>query len=182
MGLNKVLLIGYLGKDPEVTYTQSGIAVANFSLATSKSWKDKTTGEKQEKTEWHRIKAFNKQAETVGRYLQKGRQIYIEGEITYYQYEKDGVIKYGTDIIMNNFQFLGGGDSQQTPLQPDQNRVTPSPGFQQQQQQQGFVNQGNSQGFNHQQPKQQDRQRFNQQQPFNPNQPNNQINDDDIPF
>jgi single-strand DNA-binding protein len=105
--LNKVMLIGNLGRDPEVSYTPSGMAIAKFSIATTEFWTDKGTGERKEKTEWHRIVAFAKLAETCGRYLTKGKQIYVEGSLRTSSYEKDGITRYSTDIIANAMQFLG---------------------------------------------------------------------------
>jgi len=112
-GLNKVLLIGRLGKDPETRYTQAGTAVCNFSLATSEQWIDKSTGQKQEKTEWHNCVSFGKQAETLEKYLSKGSQVYIEGKLTTDQYEKDGQTHYSTKIKVVEFQFMGGKDQKQ---------------------------------------------------------------------
>ena len=112
-GLNKCFIIGNLGRDPEVTYTQSGTAVAKITVATSETWNDKQTGEKKEKTEWHRITFFGKHAETVGKYLSKGKQVYVEGKLQTTQYEKDGITRYSTDIIASEFKFLGGRDQQQ---------------------------------------------------------------------
>ena len=106
-GLNKVMLIGRLGRDPEIRYSQGGTAVVNFSIATSEQWTDKNTGERQEKTEWHRIVVFGKQAETCERYLSKGRQIYVEGRLQTRSWEKDGQTHYTTEIVVSNFQFLG---------------------------------------------------------------------------
>ncbi len=110
MNLNKVTLIGFVGRDPEIKYTQSGTAVAVFSLATTEKWKDKQ-GEKHEKTSWHNIRFFGSLAETIGRYVNKGRQLYIEGKIDYYEYEKDGVKKYGSQILGSTFLFLSSGDT-----------------------------------------------------------------------
>lgn len=107
--LNKALIIGRLGKDPEVRYTQGGQAVASFSVATDSKWTNKS-GEKQEKTEWHRIKAWGKLAELAGEYLAKGRQVYIEGRIETSEYtDKEGVKKYSTEIVANEIQFLDSG-------------------------------------------------------------------------
>ena len=107
--LNKALIIGRLGKDPEVRYTQGGQAVASFSVATDSKWTTKS-GEKQEKTEWHRIKAWGKLAELAGEYLAKGRQVYIEGRIETSEYtDKEGVKKYSTEIVANEIQFLDSG-------------------------------------------------------------------------
>jgi single-strand DNA-binding protein len=112
-GVNKVILVGRLGRDPEVSYTASGMAVAKFSLATSEERKDKTTGEKKERTEWHRITAFGKLGEICGEYLAKGRQVYVEGRLQTSSYEKDGVTRYSTDIIASEMQMLGGrGDGE----------------------------------------------------------------------
>ncbi len=110
-GVNKVILLGNLGNDPEVKYTQGGMAIATLSVATTYSRKDKD-GNFQEKTEWHRVKLFGKTAEVAGEYLKKGRQVYIEGRIEYGSYEKDGVKHYTTDIIGDDMQMLGGGDGQ----------------------------------------------------------------------
>ncbi len=110
-GINKVILVGNLGRDPEISYTQSGTAVAKFSIATSEQWKDKATGEKREQTEWHRIVAFGRLAEICGEYLSKGRQIYIEGRLQTSSWEKDGITRYSTDIIANQMQMLGSQGS-----------------------------------------------------------------------
>ncbi len=110
-GINKVILIGRLGRDPEVRYTPDGAAIANFSIATSEEWKDKATGEKKERTEWHRIVAFRKLGEICGEYLSKGRQVYIEGRLQTRSWEKDGVTRYSTEIVASDVQFLGGRDS-----------------------------------------------------------------------
>ncbi|MBU2521784.1 MAG: single-stranded DNA-binding protein [Proteobacteria bacterium] len=110
-GINKVILIGRLGRDPEVRYTPDGAAVANFSIATSEEWKDKATGEKKERTEWHRIVAFRKLGEICGEYLSKGKQVYVEGRLQTRSWEKDGVTRYTTEIVASDVQFLGGRDS-----------------------------------------------------------------------
>lgn len=112
-GLNKVMLIGRLGRDPEIRYSQQGLAIVNFSIATSEQWTDKNTGDRQEKTEWHRIVVFGKQAETCEKYLSKGSQIYIEGRLQTRNYEKDGQTHYTTEIVASNFQFLGGKQDNQ---------------------------------------------------------------------
>ncbi|MCD4722530.1 MAG: single-stranded DNA-binding protein [Desulfobacula sp.] len=106
--LNKVMLIGRLGRDPEIRYSQQGLAVVNFSIATSEYWTDKNTGDRQEKTEWHNIVVFGRQAETCEKYLSKGREVYIEGKLQTTSYEKDGQTHYPTKIVVTNFQFLGG--------------------------------------------------------------------------
>jgi single-strand DNA-binding protein len=108
-GINKVILVGNLGNDPEVRYSQAGMAMTSISIATSESWKDKTSGEQQERTEWHRVKFFGKLAEIAGEYLKKGRQVYIEGSLRTDKYtDKAGVEKYTTDIIASEMQMLGG--------------------------------------------------------------------------
>jgi single-strand DNA-binding protein len=109
MAVNKVILIGNLGRDPEVRYLPSGNPVANFSIATSESYTDRN-GTKQDRTDWHNIVVYGKQAELCGQYLKKGRQVYIEGRISYRNYEaKDGSGKrYVTEIVAQRVQFLGG--------------------------------------------------------------------------
>ncbi|HEX2595859.1 MAG TPA: single-stranded DNA-binding protein [Luteimonas sp.] len=107
-GINKVILVGNLGNDPETKYTQGGMAITTLSLATTSVRKDKD-GQQIEKTEWHRVKLFGKVGEIAGEYLKKGRQVYIEGRIEYGSYEKDGVKHYTTDIIGEDMQMLGGG-------------------------------------------------------------------------
>jgi single-strand DNA-binding protein len=108
-GVNKVILVGTLGKDPEVRYSQAGAAMTSISVATNESWKDKVTGEKQERTEWHRVKFFGRLAEIAGEYLKKGGQVYIEGSLRTEKYtDKQGVEKYSTDIIASEMQMLGG--------------------------------------------------------------------------
>ncbi|MBA2077330.1 MAG: single-stranded DNA-binding protein [Rhodanobacter sp. 68-29] len=108
-GVNKVILVGNLGNDPEVRYTTSGSAIATLSVATSESWTDKQSGERQERTEWHRVKMFGKLAEIAGEYLKKGRQVYIEGSLRTDKYtDKNGVEKYSTDIVASDMQMLGG--------------------------------------------------------------------------
>lgn len=110
-GINKVILVGNLGNDPEVKYTQGGMAITTLSLATTSVRKDRD-GNQQEKTEWHRVKLFGKVGEIAGEYLRKGRQVYIEGRIEYGSYEKDGVKHYTTDIIGEDMQMLGGNPSE----------------------------------------------------------------------
>lgn len=106
-GINKVILVGNLGRDPEIRYTQDGQAVVNFPLATSVEWRDKETGEKREKTEWHRIVAFRKLAEICGEYLAKGRQVYIEGRLQTRSWEQDGITRYMTEVVAGDMQMLG---------------------------------------------------------------------------
>lgn len=110
-GINKAILIGRLGREPEVKHTASGVAVANFSIATSEEWKDKETGEKQERAEWHRIVAWRRLGEICGEYLHKGSQIYIEGRLQTRSWEdRDGNKRYTTEIIANQMQMLDSGD------------------------------------------------------------------------
>jgi single-strand DNA-binding protein len=109
-GVNKVILVGNLGNDPEMKYTQGGMAICSISLATSSTRKDKD-GNQQERTEWHRVKLFGKLGEIAGEYLKKGRQVYIEGSIRYDKFTgQDGVEKYFTDIVADEMQMLGGGE------------------------------------------------------------------------
>lgn len=109
-GVNKAILVGRLGKDPEIKYTPSGTAVTNFTIATSENFKDKD-GQRQERTEWHRIVAFGKLAEICGEYLAKGKQVYIEGRIQTRSWDdKNGNKRYTTEIIANTMQMLGRAD------------------------------------------------------------------------
>ncbi|MBE2251372.1 MAG: single-stranded DNA-binding protein [Myxococcus sp.] len=108
-GVNKVILIGNLGKDPEVRFTPAGAAVANFNIATNESWTDKS-GQKQERTEWHRIVVWGKLAELCGEYLKKGRQCYVEGRLQTREWtDKEGKKNYTTEVVAQSVQFLGGG-------------------------------------------------------------------------
>lgn len=148
-GVNKVILVGTCGQDPETRFLPSGTAVTNLSLATSEQWTDKQTGQKVEKTEWHRVSLFGKVAEIAGEYLRKGSQVYIEGKLQTREWEKDGIKRYSTEIVVDmqgTMQLLGsrnnneGGDSvprqqrpQREPQQaargqaPDQQAPTPQP-------------------------------------------------------
>lgn len=108
-GVNKVILIGNLGRDPEVRYLPSGTAVANVGIATSDQWKDKQTGEQQERTEWHNVVFFNRLAEIVGEYLKKGSQVYVEGSLRTRKWQdKNGNDRYTTEIVASEMQMLGG--------------------------------------------------------------------------
>ena len=110
--VNKVIIVGNLGKDPEVRYLPSGSAICNIAVATSRQWKDKTSGEKQEETEWHRITFFDRMAEIAAEYLKKGRSVYVEGRLKTRKYtDKDGVEKYATEIVATERQLLGGRES-----------------------------------------------------------------------
>lgn len=117
-GINKAIIVGNLGNDPEIKYTPDGKAVANITVATSESWKDKNTGEKVEKTEWHRISAFGRLAEIMGEYLKKGSKVYIEGRIETRKYQKEGADHYSTSIIASTMQMLdsrgSSSDAQQS--------------------------------------------------------------------
>ena len=107
--VNKVIIVGNLGADPEVRYTGGGTPVCSLSVATSEQWTDKQSGERQERTEWHRVKLFGKLAEIAGEYLKKGRQVYIEGSLRTDKYtDKNGVERYSTDIVASDMQMLGG--------------------------------------------------------------------------
>ncbi|NUR22807.1 single-stranded DNA-binding protein [Frateuria sp.] len=110
-GINKVIIVGNLGADPETRYTGGGTAITSLRIATSEQWTDKQSGEKQERTEWHRVKLFGRLAEIAGEYLKKGRQVYIEGSLRTDKYtDKDGIERYSTDIIASEMQMLGGGE------------------------------------------------------------------------
>ncbi len=145
-GVNKAILIGNLGADPEMRYMPSGGAVANVSLATAESWKDKNTGVQQDRTEWHRVVFFNRLAEIVGEYLKKGSQVYVEGRIQTRKWQdKQGIDRYSTEIVASDMQMLssrgseggssagfGGGYSQPPQQQPSQSvpaNRSPEPEF-----------------------------------------------------
>lgn len=106
--VNRVIILGFLGQDPEVRYTQTGEAVVNLNIATSEQWKDKATGEKREATEWHRVGIFGKPAEIAGQYLTKGSQVYVEGKIRSKKYkDKDGIERTAFEILCESFKMLG---------------------------------------------------------------------------
>lgn len=108
-GINKVILVGNLGQDPEVKYAPSGAAVCNVSIATTDSWRDKTSGEKQDRTEWHRVVMFSRLAEIAGEYLRKGSQVYVEGRLQTRKWQdRDGNERYTTEIVASEMQMLGG--------------------------------------------------------------------------
>jgi single-strand DNA-binding protein len=129
-GVNKVILVGRLGKDPEVRNLENGVTVANFSLATSESYKDKTTGDKKEVTEWHNISLWRGLADIAAKYLHKGDLVYIEGKLRTRSWEKEGVTRYTTEIIGDNMTMLsskpggGGGNSEYKPSAPQQSSGT----------------------------------------------------------
>ena len=119
-GVNKVILVGNLGKDPEMKYTASGAAIANVTVATSESWNDKQTGERVDKTEWHRVVAFQRLAEIMGEYLKKGSQVYIEGKLQTRKWQdQNGQDRWTTEVVANEMQMLGarGGESAGRPQQ-----------------------------------------------------------------
>jgi single-strand DNA-binding protein len=110
-GINKVILVGNLGADPETSYTAGGTAITKIRIATSESWKDKQSGDKQERTEWHRVTFFGRLAEIAGEYLRKGRQVYVEGSLRTDKWQdKDGQDRYTTEVIASEMQMLGGRD------------------------------------------------------------------------
>ena len=128
--VNKVILVGNCGRDPEIRYMASGMAVCDISLATSSKRKDKNTGETIEQTEWHRVKFFDKLAEIVGQYVTKGSSIYIEGRIGYGKYtDKDGVEKNTCDIVADQMQMLGNKQGSQEPREPRQAPTPPARRF-----------------------------------------------------
>ena len=170
-GVNRVTLLGRVGRDPELKYTPSGAAVVNFSLATSETWNDKNTGQRVEKTEWHRCVAWNRLAEVINQYCGKGKMVYIEGKIETRQWEdQNGAKRYTTEIKASHIQLLGGGNGQPAA----QNR----PQAQYQQPQPGAAQ---PQGQYHQppqRPQQPPQQLQNQHQPYEAPPPP----EDDIPF
>jgi single-strand DNA-binding protein len=136
-GINKVILVGNLGADPETRYTASGSAVTNIRVATSESWRDKQTGENQERTEWHRVVFFSRLAEIAGEYLRKGSQVYVEGSLRTRKWQdQSGQDRYSTEIVANEMQMLGsrGGESFDRPAQSSQQ---PDSGFRDSAPQQG---------------------------------------------
>jgi len=126
--VNKVILVGNLGKDPEVRYMPSGSAICSVTIATSRQWKDKTSGEKQEETEWHRVTFFDRMAEIAGEYLKKGRSVYVEGRLKTRKYtDKDGVEKYTTEIHALDMQMLGGREGMGGGAGGDEPASAPAP-------------------------------------------------------
>ncbi|MCL9775099.1 single-stranded DNA-binding protein [Vibrio methylphosphonaticus] len=187
-GVNKVILVGNLGNDPEIRYMPNGGAVANITIATSESWRDKATGEQREKTEWHRVALFGKLAEVAGEYLRKGSQVYIEGQLQTRKWQdQSGQDRYTTEVVVQGFngvmQMLGGRQGGGAPMQQGgMNQGGMNQGGMQQQSQQP------QQGWG--QPQQPVQQQSAQQQPAQqkPAQQQPQYNeppmdfDDDIPF
>jgi len=178
-GINKVILIGNLGADPEVRYMPSGNAVTNVNLATSESWKDKQSGQMQERTEWHRVVFFNRLAEIAGEYLRKGSKVYIEGSLRTRKWQgQDGQDRYTTEIVASEMQMLDG-------------RGGEGGGYQQPSQGGGYAAQGGDMGYGQPQqqynqapPQQASRQQPAQQPAQQPQQPAPGFDDfdDDIPF
>ncbi len=127
-GVNKVILVGNLGADPETRYMPSGSAVTNIRIATSEAWKDKESGEQKERTEWHRVTFYNRLAEVAGEFLKKGSQVYIEGKLRTRTYEKEGQTHYSTEIIADNMQMLGSRAGAGNPDRvPEESARNPAP-------------------------------------------------------
>ena len=129
-GINKVILIGNLGAKPELKYSSTGIGIANLSVATSESWTDKNTGQKQEKTEWHRVSVFGKLAEVIAKYCDKGSKVYVEGKLQTRKYQdKSGADRYTTEIVVSGFngviQMLDSVKVKPDDISPDEQLVTP---------------------------------------------------------
>lgn len=117
--VNKVIILGNLGRDPEVRYTPNGAAVCNLRIATTRNWKSRDSGERQEETEWHSVVLYDRQAEVAGEYLKKGRPVYIEGRLKTRKWQdKDGQDRYTTEIVAESMQLLGGNDEQSAPQRP----------------------------------------------------------------
>jgi single-strand DNA-binding protein len=127
-GINKVILVGNLGQEPDVKYTADGKAVANMSVATSEQWADKATGEKKSRTEWHRVVLFGRVAEVAGEYLHKGSQVYLEGKIQTRKWEdKTGQERYTTEVVAHEMQMLGSRDSAPATSTPPSNQTKQAP-------------------------------------------------------
>ncbi len=124
-GFNKAIIAGNLGADPDTRYLSSGTAVTTFSVATTEAWTDKETGERKERTEWHRIEAWGKLAEICDQYLSKGSQVLIEGKLRTDKYEKDGITRYATKIRADNVQFLGSKDGTSKPPRQEKPQAQP---------------------------------------------------------
>ncbi len=158
-GVNKVILVGNLGRDPETRYTQSNTAVTTLTLATSESWRDKNTGENQERTEWHRVVLWGRLGEIAGEYLQKGRQVYIEGKLQTRKWQdQSGQDRYTTEVVGSEMQMLGGRAGGSAPLDDGGFESKPAPD-------QGGAGQSQAQA-----------------QPGNPPAAADDFVDDDIPF
>ena len=125
--INRATIIGNVGRDPELRYSAAGAAVCNITVATSRNWKDKTSGEKVEETEWHRVVFYDRLAEIAGEYLKKGRSVYVEGRLKTRKWtDKEGVERYTTEIVAENMQMLGGRDDGERTAPPAQ-RQAPKP-------------------------------------------------------
>ncbi|MCM5705491.1 single-stranded DNA-binding protein [Larsenimonas salina] len=185
-GINKVILIGNLGQDPEVRFTPSGTAVANLNLATSDSWTDRQTGQRQDRTEWHRVVLFNKLAEVAQQYVKKGSKVYIEGRLQTRKWQdQNGQDRYSTEIVANDMQMLDGRGGGDQPQQGSYNQGQQSNYNQGQQQNYGQGSQGGQQGGNYGQSGNSTRQAPPQQQNQNANAPQPggfDDFDDEIPF
>ena len=128
-GVNKAIIVGNLGRDPEVRYSANGNAIANVTVATTDSWKDRQSGERQERTEWHRVVFFNRLAEIVAEYLKKGSQVFIEGRIQTRKWEdKDGNDRWTTEIVASEMQMLGSRGGGMQGASPDDSGAAPAPG------------------------------------------------------
>jgi single-strand DNA-binding protein len=127
-GINKVIIVGNLGADPETRYMPSGSAVTNLSIATSEQWKDKQTGEQKERTEWHKVAMFNRLAEIAAEYLRKGSQVYIEGKLRTRKWQdRDGNDRWTTEVIADEMQMLGGRSGAGAPAMSDMGGPPPAP-------------------------------------------------------
>lgn len=189
-GVNKVILVGTLGRDPEMKYAANGNAIATLSVATSEQWNDKSTGQKQEKTEWHRVVIFGKLAEIAGQYLTKGSQVYLEGKLQTrkWQDQNTGQDRYSTEVVLSGFdgtmQMLGGNRQGDAPFSQQQPAMAQNnPGMQQQGSPQGFSPQATPTQQSGGQP-QQNPAMQNQAPPMQqaPAYPANDFGDDDVPF
>ena len=125
-GVNKVIILGRLGADPELRSSPSGVTTCNLSIATSINWTDKNSGDKKEKTEWHRVVFFGRSAEVIDQYMKKGQQLYVEGRLETSKYEKDGIERFSTNIIGESFNFISGSSTQMDDSTQDEFNQTPS--------------------------------------------------------
>ena len=125
-GVNKVIILGRLGADPELRSSPSGVTTCNLSIATSINWTDKNSGDKKEKTEWHRVVFFGRPAEVIDQYMKKGQQLYVEGRLETSKYEKDGIERFSTNIIGESFNFISGGSAQMDDSTQNEFNQTPS--------------------------------------------------------
>ena len=125
-GVNKVIILGRLGADPELRSSPSGVTTCNLSIATSINWTDKNSGDKKEKTEWHRVVFFGRPAEVIDQYMKKGQQLYVEGRLETSKYEKDGIERFSTNIIGESFNFISGSSTQMADSTQNEFNQTPS--------------------------------------------------------